>query len=102
MKAIIKGKIYDTCTATCVGNGDNGRPYGDGYLRTVEIYRTPRGKYFVYTAESNILPLSETLKTTENAGFGQQEATSILDWIEEWNITNLKPREIELFGITEA
>ena len=48
MKKIINRKLYDTDTATLIGEWDNGAQcWGFNYI-TKELYKTPRGEYFLY------------------------------------------------------
>ena len=47
MKRIINGKRYDTDTADLVHEWDNGRGRGDFKYRSKDLYRTPKGKWFL-------------------------------------------------------
>jgi len=47
MKKIIKGKRYDTETATSVAHYDNGLGHRDFRNVSETLYRTPRGKWFL-------------------------------------------------------
>ena len=46
MKKIIDGKIYNTDTATFVGNHQHCYP-GDFQYEDTDLYRTPKGAFFV-------------------------------------------------------
>lgn len=85
MKKIIDGKIYNTETATLLYTDDNGLGRGDFNFEDETLYKTPRGRYFVFgeggamtqygrpvdgnarTAGRNIIPLStqEAIKLLE-------------------------------------
>ncbi len=48
MKKVINGKIYNTETATCIADWDNGR-YGRDFGRCEEsLFVTKKGVYFIY------------------------------------------------------
>ena len=47
MKKVIKGKMYNTETADFLAGKDN-RKYGDYYYFNEELYKTTKGRYFLY------------------------------------------------------
>jgi hypothetical protein len=47
MKQIIEGKRYDTETATAVAKWHNGRSSNDFHYLWEELYRTPKGNWFI-------------------------------------------------------
>ena len=46
MKLIINGKIYNTDTATRIGNRQHSNQ-GDFHYEDTDLYRTPKGAFFV-------------------------------------------------------
>ncbi|WP_046864740.1 hypothetical protein [Microvirga massiliensis] len=50
MKKIIDGKRYDTDTATHIANYNNGLSGSDFWWVDEDLYRTPRGNWFVHGA----------------------------------------------------
>ena len=46
MKRIINGKIYNTDTATRIGNRQHSNQ-GDFHYEDTDLYRTPKGAFFV-------------------------------------------------------
>lgn len=48
MKSIIKGKMYNTETATLVGSYDNGGTPRDFTHFSEDLYRKSNGEYFLY------------------------------------------------------
>jgi len=95
MRQIIKGLIYDTNTATIVAQGDNGLFINDHWYRAEELYRTPRGNYFVYDQSSNIRPVDVDAKS-----FGREDyEQTINEWLNEWGVQSLGEREVTLFDI---
>lgn len=47
MRAVIDGKRYDTETATMVANWANGDDPGNAHYIEEQLYRTPRGNWFI-------------------------------------------------------
>ncbi len=47
MKRIINGKIYNTETATRIGNSSSECGPGDFRYEDTDLYRTPKGAFFV-------------------------------------------------------
>jgi hypothetical protein len=46
MRKTYKGVVYDTDTAECVAEWDNGLTYGDFNYQGAELWRTPTGEWF--------------------------------------------------------
>jgi hypothetical protein len=47
MRKVIDGGLYDTDTATVLGQWDNGRGVGDFSALEETLYRTPKGHWFL-------------------------------------------------------
>jgi hypothetical protein len=47
MKKVIDGKVYDTKTAECIGNWDNGCYGGDFHRCEESLYKTKNGQFFI-------------------------------------------------------
>ncbi len=100
MKRIINGMTYNTETAEHICTGDNGCEMSDGYRRTEELYRTPKGRYFVYSCNMDIIPIvNDQLILPHNQ---YQETSTVHEWLSTWNVDELPDREIKHFNITEA
>lgn len=49
MRKIIKGKLYDTDTAECIGSTDDGGlNYNDMYYWSEDLYRKKTGEFFLF------------------------------------------------------
>ena len=48
MKKIIDGKVYNTETAKCLAEWDNGYSYSDFRFCEEGLYRTRNGRYFIH------------------------------------------------------
>lgn len=100
MQAIIKGKIYNTETATLIARGDNDTYPNDCWYLTEALYRTPRGNYFIVDQARRIIPVSDKGRLCVSHEYCLD--STIHGWLETWNVGSLPPREIEYFGLTEA
>jgi hypothetical protein len=47
MKRIINGKVYNTETATLIGEWSNNRGHGDFSNMSEDLYLTKKGQYFI-------------------------------------------------------
>lgn len=57
MKKIVGGKMYDTATATLLGQWDNGRnPNEDFHWREEALYRNAHDAYFLYAKGGALSP----------------------------------------------
>ncbi len=104
MIRIINGKTYNTKTAANVANADNGLNYGDCYLRTVELYRTKKGAYFLNNESGNIIAIdSDGNMFDGNDDFGlRYEFMHIFDYFSNYEWSEIKDREKTYFKIQEA
>ncbi len=100
MKRILNGMIYNTETAEHICTGDNGCEMNDGYRRTEELYRTPKGNYFVYNCNMDIVAIENGKLLVPHDQY--QEDVTVHEWLSSWNVDDLPEREIKHFGITEA
>jgi hypothetical protein len=100
MKRIIKGKLYSTETATCIGSYEYSNPRDFHYLRE-ELYRKNNGEFFL-CGEGG--PLSKYREQVDSGGWTSGEAIIPLT-IEEakaWCENHLSADSyIELFGEPE-
>lgn len=48
MKKIINSRLYDTDTATSIGEADNGRYPGDAHYVYEELFRKKGGEFFLF------------------------------------------------------
>lgn len=86
MKKIIGGKMYDTETATLVGEWDNG-VYGNDFSRCAEmLYRKRTGEYFLYGEGGPMSKYAQNCGDNEWSG-GEiiipLSITSAMEWAEE-------------------
>ena len=96
MKRIIQGKIYNTLTAELIVRGNNGLSGGDCYYKTEELYRTPRGNYFICTYDNSLVVVKGNKLCRDSEYY---EITTIFEWIENWNVAELPDREVSYFCI---
>lgn len=94
MKQIINGKIYNTDTATQIGEYWNGLAASDfGYCYEI-LYRTKRGAYFVHGMGGAASAWSEAVGDARTGSEGIKPLTEreALDWAErnEWSETVLE------------
>lgn len=101
MKKIINGKLYNTETAKCLGEWNNGERYGEFTYCEESLYKTKSGAYFIHGWGG---PLSKYAKSDGNnswSGGSHIEPVSYSaarDWAEE----HLDADEyMELFGEVE-
>lgn len=104
MKRIINGKTYNTDTAENVGNGDSGHNIGDCYRRTVEIYRTKKGNYFIVDQTPVLIAIDDEGNFFDGRGdyAYRHETLNIHDFIASWNITDLDAKALADFKIVDA
>lgn len=109
MKKIIDGKVYDTETAECVGNWDNGKYTSDLFLEEESLYRKRTGEFFLYgsggahskyavscgsnnwTGGEKIIPLDyESAQKWAEEHLSADEYEKIFDIVEEENDDKIK------------
>jgi len=88
MKRIINGKIYNTDTATHIGNHQHSNR-GDFHFEDTDLYRTPKGAFFVQGAGGAYSRWSKPLGNNGMSGsHGIQTMSAIeaLAWCEDAGI----------------
>jgi len=88
MKRIINGKIYNTDTATHIGNHQHSNR-GDFHFEDTDLYRTPKGAFFVQGAGGAYSRWSQPCGSNGmSGGHGIQAmtATEALAWCEDSGI----------------
>jgi hypothetical protein len=97
-KKIINGKLYNTETATLVGEWCNNYPTNDFNYCDESLYRKRTGEYFLYGEGG---PLSKYRESCGNNSWGSGEeitplsAQEVMQWAEEHLSVN---KYIEEFG----
>lgn len=61
MRAVINGKRYDTKSATLVASWSNGEDTSNFHHCEEELYRTPRGNWFIAGRGGALSPYRESL-----------------------------------------
>lgn len=100
MKRIIKGKLYNTETATSIGSYQYSYPRDFHYLRE-ELYQKNNGEFFL-SGEGG--PLSKYREQVDSGGWTSGEAIIPLDVEEakEWGEAHLDVEDyIAVFGEPE-
>ncbi|NLE25783.1 MAG: hypothetical protein GX625_10680 [Clostridiaceae bacterium] len=100
MKTIINGKLYNTLTATLVGEYDNGYLPKDSKYMEEELYRKKTGEYFLYGRGGGLS------KYAEHEGNYRTEGSAVIPltveeakyWVEKHLSVNTY---IKLFGEPE-
>ena len=88
MKRIINGKIYNTDTATFIGNRQHANQ-GDFHYEDTDLYRTPKGAFFVQGTGGAYSRWSRPCGSNgTSGGHGIQAMTAIeaLAWCEDSGI----------------
>ena len=87
MKRIIQGKIYNTDTATRIGNRQHSNR-GDFHYEDTDLYRTPKGAFFISGEGGALSRWSEPCGNGMSGGHGIQamSATEALAWCEDAGI----------------
>ena len=88
MKKIISGKIYNTDTATFIGNRQHSNR-GDFQFEDTDLYRTPKGAFFVQGTGGAYSRWSKPCGSNGmSGGHGIQamSATEALAWCEDAGI----------------
>lgn len=70
MRKIINGKRYDTETAELIHPWSNRRSRTDFRRRDKDLYRTPRGRWFLHHFGGPMTDCAE--RVGDNFGYGQQ------------------------------
>ena len=76
MRQVIDGKIYDTETATLLHGWDNGNSHGDFKYRSKDLYRTPRGRYFLHHVGG---AMTDMAVSVGNNSYGGSETLEVID-----------------------
>ena len=94
MKKIIKGRKYDTETATCVGAWDNSYPCNDFHYYEETLYRKRNGEYFLHGEGG---PRSKYAVRCGGNGWTEGEDITPLPYeaAREWAETHLTADEYE-------
>jgi hypothetical protein len=88
MKRIIQGKIYNTYTATFIGNRQH-HNQGDFHYEDTDLYRTPKGAFFVQGAGGAYSRWSRPCGSngiSGGSGIQAMTATEALEWCEDAGI----------------
>ena len=100
MKRIIKGKLYSTETATCIGSYENSNPRDFHYLRE-ELYRKNNGEFFL-CGEGGPLSMYSVQTDTNSWSSGEKISPLTVEEAKEWGEVHLSAEAyIELFGEPE-
>lgn len=76
MKSIINGKRYDTATATLAHSWDNGHYTSDFKYRSKDLYRTPRGAWFIHHEGGAMTDMAERCDSNSYCGGSSIEPVS--------------------------
>lgn len=90
MKRIIEGKKYDTETADCIAELDNGY-YGNDFKRCKEsLYRTKKGTWFLAGEGGPMSKYARPLGNMTTGGEGLEPITPdhARQWLEEKDFTD--------------
>lgn len=97
MKKIIKGKLYNTATAECVGEWDN-RQYGNFAYCEESLYRKKTGEFFLYGYGGAMSKYAESCGDN-SWGSGSAITPLTLSEAKEWAEERLDADEYEkIFG----
>lgn len=98
MKKIINGKVYNTDTAECVGEWDNGC-YGNDFNYCEEsLYRKKTGEFFLYGSGGALSKYAES-RGTNSWGSGSTIKPLKLKEAQEWAEERLDADDYEkIFG----
>ena len=100
MRRIIQGKAYDTNTATRVADWDNGHNTSDFQYCNEELYKTPRGAWFLF-GEGGAMSTYRS-HHGNNTGWGEQIMPYTPEQAREWLEQRDKTDELEeYFGKVE-
>lgn len=86
MKKIIGGKLYDTQTAVCVGSYETGGSCRDFHYFEENLYRTPKGTYFVAGSGGPMTHYSRAVGQNEWSGGSDIRALTreeAFEWAEQ-------------------
>ena len=98
MKKIIKGKIYDTDTATFLAEYDSGHSVTDFQHYTEELYQKKTGEFFIYGEGGPASRYSQACPTGGWDG-GRKIVPLTYEQAREWAEKNLNADEYEeIFG----
>lgn len=98
MKKIIDGKVYNTETATCVGEWANGYYRNDFKWESEELYKKNNGEFFLYGEGG---PMSSYAESIGNRSWSEGSSISPLTSKEayNWAMEKLSANEFEeIFG----
>lgn len=98
MKKIIDGKVYNTETATCVGEWANGYYCNDFKWESEELYKKKNGEFFLYGEGG---PMSSYAEYTGNRSWSEGSSISPLTSKDayNWAMEKLSANEFEeIFG----
>jgi len=90
MKKIIDGKRYDTETADEIAHYDNGYPDGEFKWYEETLYRTQKGKYFVFGEGGAMTGYSQPVGDNGRGGGSGWRVLShgeALSWLEKYGFT---------------
>jgi len=100
MKKVIKNSVYDTETATFLGEFKSGLPVNDFGYFTETLYRTRSGKYFLYGEGGGNSRYGEW--HGNNGGPGEKIMSMTYNEASEWAQKNLDGDDyIKIFGDPE-
>lgn len=98
MKKIIKGKVYDTDTATFLAEYDSGHSVTDFQHYTEELYQKKTGEFFIYGEGGPASRYSQACPTGGWDG-GRKIVPLTYEQAREWGEKNLDADEYEdIFG----
>lgn len=89
MKHVIDGLMYDTETATFVGNFDNGLSTGDFRFVDESLYRTETGRYFLAGAGGAMTRYATQYgdqRSAEGESIIPLDAHEALEWCEQHRV----------------
>ena len=98
MKKIIDGKVYNTETATCVGEWSNGYYCNDFKCESEELYQKKNGEFFLYGEGG---PMSSYAEYTGNQSWSGGSSISPITSKEayDWAMEKLSANKFEeIFG----
>lgn len=78
MRQVIKGKVYNTETATLLHEWDNGASPGFKY-RSKVLYRSPRGAYFLVHEGGAMTDMAKAVENNAWTGSSSIEVVSSTD-----------------------
>ena len=97
MKKIINGKVYNTQTAKCLVEWDNGHFKSDFNYCSEDLYRKRTGEYFLHGQGGAMSKYSS--RSGNSSGWGDQIIPLTLDEAKEWAEKKLDGDEYEsIFG----